>query len=165
MEFFKANIIPGEVFVQIIAFLIVFWVLKLYAWKPILKALDARRQRIRDEFDRIETLKKEIDQLKAEYAEHLRKIDEEARVKIQQAVEEGRKVAREIQEKARIESQANFEKAKDNIELEIAKARISLRREVADLSLRVSEKIIREQMDDAKLEKKVLELIEELDKT
>ena len=33
MEFFKANIIPGEVFVQLIAFIIVFWTLKLLAWR------------------------------------------------------------------------------------------------------------------------------------
>src|SRR6185436_6262591 len=100
MEFFKENIIPGEVFVQLIAFIIVFWTLKALAWKPLLQSLAARRERIQDDFQKIEKARKEIEALKVEYQSHLQKIDDEARGKIQQAIEEGRRMAREISEKA-----------------------------------------------------------------
>ena len=165
MEFFKANIIPGEVLVQIIAFLIVFWTLKALAWKPILGALEARRLRIKDDFDKIEAARKEIEALKIQYSASLQKIEDEARAKLLAAVEEGRLIARDIQEKARAEAQASFEKAKENLALETAKAHITLRREIADLAINVSEKVLHEKLSDAKQQEKIMELIEELEKT
>ncbi|MDD5218189.1 MAG: F0F1 ATP synthase subunit B [Candidatus Omnitrophica bacterium] len=163
MEFFKANIIPGEVIVQIIAFLIVFWTLKVFAWKPILKSLAARQNKIKQELDQIEAARHDIEVLKNQYASHLQKIDDEARLKIQDAVEEGRKIAHEIQEKARRDSQSTFEKTKENLELEVDKARIELRREIADLAIMVSEKIVQEKMTDSKQQDKILDMIKELE--
>ncbi len=166
MEFFKANIQLGEVFVQLIAFVIVFWALKLLAWKPLLKGLAARREHIQGQLDAIEQSKKEIGGLKSEYAAHLQKIEEEARLKIQEAVREGRQISREIQDKARAESQAVFEKAKTNLDLETAKARITLRREIADLAVSVSERILKEKMSDSsKQQEKILEIIDDLEKS
>lgn len=164
MEFFQANIHLEEVFVQLAAFLIVFWTLKKLAWKQLLGALEARREKIRHALDEIEASKKDIEALKVQYQTHLQKIEDEARGKIQEAVDEGRRVAREIQEKARTESQATFEKAKENLTLEIAKARITLRREIADLAISVGEKILQEKLDNAKQQEKVLELLNELEK-
>lgn len=165
MEFFKANIIPGEVFVQLLAFLLLFGILKIFAWKPILNVLENRRQRIRKEFEDIEEAKKEIDRLKAEYADHLQKIESQARVMLQEAVNEGRTIAREIQGKARSDAQATLQQTKENLEIEIAKARLHLRQEIAEVALHVSERILREKMaDDNKQRQKVLEIIEELEK-
>lgn len=166
MEYFQENIKLGEVFVQLLAFLIVFFTLKALAWKPLLKALAARRERIKNDFDRIDDAKREIEALKEEYRLHLQQIDEEARVKIQGAVEEGRRIGREIQDKARMDSQATFDKAKENLELEVAKARIAFRREVAGLAIGAAEKILKEKMAGERAqEEKVLEMIEELEKT
>ncbi len=50
MEFFKANIQLGEVLVQLVAFIVVFLMLKALAWKPILQSLAQRREKIRQEF-------------------------------------------------------------------------------------------------------------------
>lgn len=165
MEFFQQNIIPSEVFVQLLAFLIVFFVLKMLAWKPILAALESRRERIREEFEKIEQARREIESLKAEYAGRLQRIEDEARSKLQEAVAEGRRISREIQEKARAESQAGFEKAKENLALEIAKARVELRREIADLAIQAAEKVIGEKMSEAVQQEKVMEIIEELEKS
>ena len=123
MDFFKQNIIPGEVVVQIIAFLIVFFTLKRLAWGPVQKALETRREKIKEAFARIDLGKKEIDALKAEYAGHLARIEEDARAKLQEAIEEGRRLSRDLQEKARAEAQSVFEKTKENLEVEIAKAK------------------------------------------
>ncbi len=126
MEFFKANIHLGEVFVQLIAFIIVFLTLKGMAWKPILRGMELRRARIQQEFESIESAKKGLESMKAEYTALLQKIEDEARAKIQEAVNDGRRISKELQDKARAESQVVFEKAKENLELEIAKARIAL---------------------------------------
>ena len=47
MDFIKENIIPAEVVVQLLAFLIVFFTLKALAWKPLQKSLEQRREKIR----------------------------------------------------------------------------------------------------------------------
>lgn len=165
MDFFKEHIIPGEVIVQLLAFLIVFFTLKAMAWKPLLKGLESRREKIKADIDHLAVAKKEMETLKAEYSAHLQRIDEEARSKIQEAVEEGRRVARDIQEKARSDAQETFEKTKENIVLEAEKARIQLRREVADLTIRVSEKILGEHLTEKKQQEQILRLIEEMEST
>ena len=166
MEFFQANIVPAEVLVQLIAFVIVFLTLRRLAWKPILGALDSRREGIREDLEKIEKAKLEIEALKADYASRLQKIEDEARGKLQEAIDEGRRIAREVQETAREEAQASFEKAKDNLAIEVAKARLELRREIAGLAMGTAERILNEKMsDDKKQNDKILEIIEELEKT
>ena len=165
MEFFQENIRLAEVGVQLVAFLIVFFTLKKFAWKPILAIIQSRRERFESEWGGIEQTKREVAALQKDYQAHLQKIEEEARAKMQEAIQEGRRLAREIQEKARLESQASFEKAKANIETEVQKAKLTLREEVATLSLRVAEKILTEKMDGAQQEKKALEILGELEKS
>ncbi len=164
MEFFQENIRLAEVLVQLVAFLIVFFTLKKFAWKPLLAIIRSRRERFESEWSRIEKTKQEVALLQKDYLTHLQKIEEEARAKMQEAIQEGRRLAREIQEKARLESQTSFEKAKTNIELEVQKARLTLRQEIADLSIRVAEKILTEKMDTTQQEKKALEILGELEK-
>ena len=165
MEFFQENIHLSEVVVQLLAFLIVFFTLKKFAWKPILALIKARRERFESEWGGIEKSKQEVAALEKDYRAHLQKIEEEARAKMQEAIQEGRRLAREIQEKARLESQASFEKAKANIEMEVQKAKLTLREEVATLSIRVAEKILTEKMDGTQQEKKALEILGELERS
>ena len=164
MGFFQENIHLSEVFVQLIAFLIVFFTLKKFAWKPLLSIMKSRRERFENEWSGIEKSKQDVAALEKDYRLHLQKIEEEARAKMQEAIQEGRRLAREIQEKARLESQASFEKAKMSLELEVQKARLTLRKEIADLSIQVAEKILTEKMDTAQQEKKALEILGELEK-
>ncbi|MDP3762714.1 MAG: F0F1 ATP synthase subunit B [bacterium] len=164
MEFFQENIHLSEVLVQLIAFLIVFFAIKKFAWKPLLAIIQSRRERFESEWGGIEKTKREVAALEKDYLAHLQKIEEEARAKMQEAIQEGRRLAREIQEKARLESQTSFEKAKANIELEVQKARLTLRQEIAELSIRVAEKILTEKMAGASQEKKALEILGELEK-
>ena len=164
MEFFQENIHLSEVVVQLAAFLIVFLTLKKFAWKPLLAIIKARRERFEDEWNGIEKTKLDVAALQKDYQIHLQKIEEEARAKMQEAIQEGRRLAREIQEKARLESQASFEKAKDIIELEVQKARLTLRQEIAALSIQVAEKILMEKMDGSQQEEKALEILGDLEK-
>ena len=166
MEFFQANIHLGEVVVQLVAFVVVFLILKSLAWKPLLSSLELRRAKIQSELEHIENAKKDIERLKVEYTAHLQKIEDEARSKIQEAVEEGRRIAKEIQDKARTESQTTFDKAKENLELEVSKARLTLRREIADLAVHTTERVLNEKMSsDRAQQTKILEIIEDLEKT
>lgn len=165
MEFFQANIHLEEVVVQLVAFLVVFFILKSLAWKPLLGSLESRRAKIQSELEHIDNAKKDIERLKVEYTAHLQKIEDEARVKIQSAVEEGSRIAKEIQDKARAESQATFDKSKETLELEVAKARLTLRQDIAGLALSTTERVLNERLSGDKAQQaKILEIIEDLEK-
>ncbi len=165
MDFFKQNIIPAEVFIQLAAFLIVFFTLRKFGWGPIQKSLADRREHIRQSIEGAEQAKRIMEKLKAEYEVHLKQIEEQTRAKMAETVEAGRLIAKEIQDKAREEAQRTFDKTKAALDLEIAKARVTLRYEIADISIHVAEKVLRENLTDVKLREKTAQLVGELEKT
>ena len=152
-----------EILTQALGFVLLVWVLKRIFWKPVLGALEARRQKIEEAFRQIENQKKEIESLRSDYTSRIAKIEEEARGKLQEAVDEGRRVSREIQEKSRDEAKAILTRSKEDLGLEIAKAKIELRREIAGLTLLAAEKLLREKMSEEKHREKILEMIDELE--
>ena len=79
MEFFQENIHLSEVFVQLIAFLIVFFTLKKFAWKPLLDSLGKREQGILDSVQKAEHLRQEAEKMIEENKKLLAKADEESR--------------------------------------------------------------------------------------
>lgn len=160
------NVSLQEILTQAAGFAILVFVMSKMFWKPFLSSLDSRREHIQKELAHIDSSKKEIETMKAEYTAHLQKIEEEARMKIQESINEGRRIAKEIQDKARAEAQASFEKSKENLELEVTKARISLRREIAGLALETSERVLNEKLStDQAQQAKIMEIIEGLEKT
>ena len=152
-----------EILTQALGFLLLVWVLKRIFWKPMLGTLEARRGRIEEAFRQIETQKKELESLRSDYQSRIEKIEGEARGKLQAAIDEGKRIAREIQEKAREEAKDALTRSKENLALEVQKARIQLRREIAELTLLTSEKLLREKMTDEKHREKILEMIEALE--
>ena len=93
---------PRQILVHAFGFLILFGILRKFVWGHLLGAMEARSKRISDQFAAIEEGKKELEELKLQYQEHLNKIEEEARVKIQAAIGDGRRIAMEIEEDARV---------------------------------------------------------------
>ena len=114
---------PKILVTQIIGFLIVLWVLKRYAWKPVLGLLEERRAPHRQRCGLGgEALRHEAERIRAEYEEQLKGIEVQARERIQAAVAEGQKVAEEIRANAHREARAITEKAKADLEMEYKKA-------------------------------------------
>jgi len=132
---------------QIVGFLIVLWILKRYAWGPVLGMLEARRQRIAGEIAASERLRKEAEAIKAEVENELRTIESQARQRIQEAVAEGQKVAEEIRATAQREARMIAERARANIELELKKARVEFRNEVVTMALGAAERLLQERLD------------------
>lgn len=152
-----------ELVVQIVGFLVLFVVLKFVAWRPLLTVLDQRRAHIEEELRRVAQSKAEMERLQQEYQQRLAKIEEEARAKIQQAILEGKRIAVEIQEQAREQASAIMTKSKETIELELAKARVTLRDQVADMTVGAVERLLRQKLDtkaDHQLVEAVLDELE-----
>ena len=153
-----------EVLVQILGFGVVFFMLKKLAWKNLLGMIDQRREKIESEFKNIEDHKKSLAQLEKDYRKLLDNIEQEARVKIQEAANVGVALARDIQEKARQDAQKMIERAQGEILQDIAKARQTMRGELVELSALITEKIIHEKMDAKEHEKLVDQFLKELQK-
>ena len=154
----------GELFAQVVAFLVILWILKKWAWKPILKIFEERRQKIKGEFDNVAQKKSEVDALVSDYQSKLRDIDSLARVKIQEAAGEGQKLANQIREDARKDAKELLDKAKEEIVRDIDKAKIQLRDDLVKISIRAAEKVIKEELDSKKDKRLISDFIDQLEK-
>ena len=155
------NLEIQQILTQALGFLILLFILKKIAWKPLLSLLDERREKITSEFQTIDRTKSELLRLEQDYKARLADIDALARQRIQEAVSEGQRISVEIQEKAREESKNILNKAKENIELEVAKARVELRNQVATLAIKAAEKLIKVELTEERHKRLVTEFIDE----
>lgn len=153
-----------QVLSQVISFLLLLFVLRKFAWKPILTLLDERQARIKQDLDEANKQKVEMIRLKEDYSTRIAKIEEEARTKIQQSVTDGKRIAMEIQEEARTQAHEIVAKSKETIDLEVAKAKITLRDEVIDMVMRSVEQILGQKLDDKADKRLVDAAIDELEK-
>jgi F-type H+-transporting ATPase subunit b len=138
---------PGLSLWTIVVFLLVLFVLKRFAWTPILGALDAREKGIRDAIDEAQKLQADAESLIAGHRQQLN----EARREAQEIVAEGRsaaeRVGREIQDKARQEAERLLDRARQEIAREQEAALAKIREESVDLALSVAARVLRERLD------------------
>ena len=147
-----------QILSQVLSFLLLLGILRRFAWRPLLTILDQRRQRIEEELRHVAQSKAEIAQLQQDYSQRLATIDNEARAKIQPAILEGKRIAMEIQEQARAQASTILTKSKETIELELAKAKVTLRDQVATMTMEAVERILREKVD-AKTDRRLIDTI------
>lgn len=136
------------VLTQILGFVLFVWIMSRFAWKPILAALEARREKIASEFAEAERRQKDAEKLRADYEAQLRGIEAEKRAKIQEGLAEGQKLAAEIRSHAQQDAQDRLHKAEDEIAREREKSKEILKEQVIALSLRTAEKILATKLDD-----------------
>ncbi|MBI3083537.1 MAG: F0F1 ATP synthase subunit B [Candidatus Omnitrophica bacterium] len=137
----------AQLLTTLVGFFLLVVVLGKLFWRPVLRILDQRRAQIEDDLRRAAQTKQEVARLQEEYGRKLAKIHEEARVKIQEAILEGKRVSLEIQEQARAQGRTIIAKSKETIELELAKAKVILRDQVAGMTMEAVERILRQKLD------------------
>ncbi len=154
-----------EILTQTFGFAVLVLILKKFAWRPVLELLEARRAKIATGLGEIDKAKSDVETLKADYSKKIALIQEEARGKIQEAIQEGKSVSREIQESARKQAKEILEKSKDDIAIETAKARISLRNEIANLVAFATERIVNEKLTEKKDEELIAKYLKDLEQS
>jgi F-type H+-transporting ATPase subunit b len=147
---------------QILGFLLLLWGLSKWAWGPLTRQLEARRQKIAGEFAEAERRQLAADALKAKLEQDLRGIDAQARAKLQEAVSEGQKVAGEIRAQAHQEAQARMARAEEEMMREREKAKELLKEQVIGLSIATAEKILKANLDDPAQRKLAGQFIDEV---
>jgi F-type H+-transporting ATPase subunit b len=154
----------GQIVTQIIGFLLALWILKKFAWKPLLKIMEQRKQKIASEFEHIDKQKEKMENLVTDYEAKLKDIDNLARAKILEAASEGQKMASEIKENARKEAKEFLDRAKERLQREVDMAKVQLRDDLVEMTLRVTEKILKEKLDQEKDKRLIADFIDEVEK-
>jgi len=157
------NVELAQILTHIAGFLIAFWVLKRYAFKPLLRLLEERREKIRADFDEADRAKLSAAKLEADYEERIKNIEAEARQKIQEAINDGRRVSTEIKEQAHTEAREIIEKAKADLLRDIATAKVQLKEEIVAMTLDATQKIMRESLDDERHRKLINDFIDRVE--
>jgi F-type H+-transporting ATPase subunit b len=148
---------------HIIGFIIAVLILKRFAWGPILKLLDERREKIQGEFDRIEVSKRDVAALREQYETQIRDIEAQRRVKIQEGVAEGRRVGAEIQDLARQEAHGTMVRSREEIVRERDRAQVALRNEMVGMVIKAAEQLLKERLDSDEHRRLVTDYLAELE--
>jgi len=154
----------SEIFAQVISFLLLLFLLRIFFWKKVLGLLDARKERIAQGLKRIEDSQREITQLKSDYEAKLDAIEVTAKARIQEAVEQGRKITEEVRKKAHEEAQDIIENSRANIKYELGKAKEELKEQIIDLTIKATESVIQEKLTEEDDKKLVGDFLDRLDK-
>jgi F-type H+-transporting ATPase subunit b len=147
---------------QILAFLVLLWIMKKFAWKPFQKTLENRRQTIEDAFKSIEQQKLEMEELKKSLATQLDAIDATAKKKIEEAIQKGDQLAQHIQSEAQNQARSILEKTKHEISLELARVQEDLKKQVVNLVIETTGKLLGEKVEAAQDQNRVAQFLKEV---
>lgn len=149
---------------HLVGFLITLWILKRFAWGPLLNLMEERRNKIAGEFKSIEDERQKVVRQQAEYEARMREIENERRAKLVEAVDEGKRLAGEIKAHAQHEAKEVNTRAKAELEREVAKAKVQLKNDMIGITMRATEKVIKEKLDENKQRDLIGRFIEDLQK-
>jgi F-type H+-transporting ATPase subunit b len=154
---------PGLAIWTIITFLVLLYFLAKFAWRPLLRALQARQDIIRKSLDDAQQAKQELERLTHESVQIIRNAHVEAESIISKSRSDGEKLREEIKQKARMEGENIIREARRQIETETGRALRQIRGEVADLSVAIASKLIQRNLsreDNSELIEETLKQLE-----
>ncbi|NLE36979.1 MAG: F0F1 ATP synthase subunit B [Pirellulaceae bacterium] len=127
-------------------FVVLFLVLRKYAWKPIADGLDKREKGIASEISQAAQANRDAKQLLAEYQRKLDSAADEVRQMLQQARREADRAGQEIVEAARRDAKAEQDKALADIDQARDEAMGDLARRGAELAVELAGKIVKNEL-------------------
>jgi len=140
----------GLFFWQTIIFILLIFLLKKYAWKPILDAVNEREEGIKNALLSAEKAKEEMASLQSDNEETLKK----ARAERDSLLKEAREIKQQLIDDAKNEAQSEAKKiisqAQETIQNEKKAAISDFKNQVASLSIDIAEKVLKEKLSDDK---------------
>jgi F-type H+-transporting ATPase subunit b len=157
------SVVPGLMVWTVIAFGLTFILLRRFAFGPVQRIIDQRRDRIREALDEADKARQESRQLR----ELTLKERDEAKLQREQILEESRRQAQTLFEQARKKAeedlQERLEKNQQELEAENRRIQEQIRRDVVELTLLAAEKVTGKTLDADDQRRLIDETIEELD--
>ena len=133
---------------QIVNFLILFGALYFLLWKPMLKMLNERKQRIAQGLEDAEQARRDRERAQAEYEERIKQAEQEREAILARAAGEGEQARAEALAQARAQAERIVAEGKEAVERERQRMLADLRGQVAALSIAAANKLIGEALDE-----------------
>jgi F-type H+-transporting ATPase subunit b len=158
MDLLTPNV--GLLFWQIIAFGTLFFLLRAFAWKPILSSLKEREDNIQSALDLAQKTRQEMASLKADNEKLFVQARSEREAILRGAKEAADKLVADAQQKAQAEGDRILAQARESMANERTAMVATMKKEVVNLSIQVAEKVLRRELaDKASQEKLVQDLV------
>ena len=148
MPQFDSHFFSSLIFWELVSFGILLWVLYKFAIPPIMEALDTRERKIRETIEQAERSQSAAEKRLQDYETKLRGATGEAEAIVAEAKNKAQRLLEENEQRLRVESDRIKSETTQEIERERRKALQDIRREAADLSLLIAEKIITRSLSD-----------------
>jgi F-type H+-transporting ATPase subunit b len=146
----------GLIVWTIVTFLLLVAVLKFTAWGPLLKAVEAREERIKADREAAEKARSEAERIQKELEAHMAGAQAKSKELLAAAMKDGEALRAKLKAEAEADAQALKDKTFAELAAEKNKLVADLRKEVATLSVLAAEKLMRKSVDDG-VQKNVLE--------
>jgi F-type H+-transporting ATPase subunit b len=157
------QVTPGLMIWTIVAFFITFWVLKRYAFGPIQKMLDERREHIRRAIDEADKAREEARNLLEEHRALIGQARSDAEAILGEARKTREAMEARMREETEAERQRRLEETKREIAAETQRALEQIRSEVADLTLEATSIVVGKKLDADRDRELISEAIGSLD--
>ncbi len=138
---------PGVVFWTFVTFVVLLFILKKFAWKPILTALDQRETAIRESLEKAERAKEEAKKILDQNQANLVKVEEESKQIINQSRVYADKLKDQIIQDGRDQARKLIDEASAEIDRKKDAAFDELKNQIAEIAVTAAEKILRENLD------------------
>ncbi len=139
----------GLFFWTLLAFLVVFFILRKFAWGPILKALNERETGIAESIAAADRVRKEMAQMQNENEKLMLQAREERTAMLKEAKETRDKIVNEAKEAAKHEANKIIAEAQVQIQQQKMAALTEVKNEIGNLAVEVAEKVLRKQLATA----------------
>ena len=136
----------GLIVWTIIAFLVVLFILKKYAWSAILKGLNDREANIADSIATADKVRMEMSQLKSENEALLVAAREERAMMLREAKDIKDKMINDAKDEAKVHAKKIITDAQESIQNQKMAALTDIKNEVGKMVIEISEKILRKEM-------------------
>jgi F-type H+-transporting ATPase subunit b len=147
----------GLFFWQTIIFIGLIFLLKKFAWKPILDAVNEREDGIKNALLSAENAKKEMQNLQADNQRILQEARLERDNMLKEAREMKEKMIADSKNEAQVQGLKMIEQAKATIESEKNAAVAELKAQVSNLSLEIAEKLLKDELSNKESQVKLVE--------
>ena len=147
----------GTFIVEVLAFLVILFLLSRYVLPPLNKALDERQEQIRSQFEASEKAQKEATEALEEYKNELAEARAEAGRMREEAREQGAAIIAQMRQQAQDEAARITANAQKQIEAERQQALTSLRNEVGAMATTLASRIVGETLEDPAAQSRVVD--------
>ena len=132
---------------QLVKFIILFVLLYLVAYRPIMRMFDERSRKIKDSMEQTEHIKEEADRAEKEAEKRIQAASQEGQEMVARAIKTGDDMRQKAEHDARVEAEALVSRARGEIQRERDEAISEVRRAFADLTIQAAEKVIDRSLD------------------